>query len=58
MLFSFLRYLKFCADFFDHLGNRLDKEVKVKINLKINIYHVINWETNNNNTHIVQYLKK
>ena len=58
IIFSFLKYLYFCADVFDHAGNRLDKEVRVKINPKIDTYEVINWETYNNNTHIVQYLNK
>ena len=29
---------------------------KAKVNFKM--YDVINWKTNNNNTHIAQYLKK
>ena len=45
---------KFLSDFFNHVGKRLDK--KVKVNVKI--YDVINWTTNNHNTHTVQYLKK
>ena len=32
------------------------KRLVRKVNLKI--YDVINWETNNYNTHIAQYLKK
>ena len=42
---SSFRFFRFFF-FFDHLGKRLDK-----------IYDVIHWETNNYNTHIVQYLK-
>ena len=32
-VFSVLRYLNFCPDFFDHVRKRLDK--KAKFNLKI-----------------------
>ena len=39
---------------FGHVGKQLDKNAKV--NLKI--CEVTNWEANNYNTHIVQYLKK
>ena len=53
-LFLFLRYLNFCPEFCGHVGERPDK--KVKINFKIN--DVTDWEMNNCNTHIVQYLKK
>ena len=53
-LFSFLRYLNFCLDFFGHVGKRLDK--KLKVNLKI--YVVTAWLTNYYNTHIGQYIKK
>ena len=53
-LFLFLSCLKFCPDFFRHVGKRLDK--KAKANFKI--HAVINWETNNYNTRIAQYLKK
>ena len=46
--------VKFCPDF---LGNDVKwLENIVKTNFKI--YDVINWETNNHNTHIAQYLKK
>ena len=31
MLFSFLRYLNFYLDFFDHVGKRLDKKAKIKL---------------------------
>ena len=41
----------FCPSFF---GKQLDK--KVEANFKI--YDVIDWETNNYNTHMAQYLKK
>ena len=53
-LFSFLRYLNFCRNFFGHVGNCLDK--KAKLNFKI--YDVTNLKTNNYNAHIVKYLKK
>ena len=53
-LFSFWRCLKFCSDFFGHVGKWPDK--KYKVNFKI--YDVIQWETNNYNTFIAQYLKK
>ena len=48
----FLRNLNFCPDFFGYVGKRLDKRAKVNKN-----YYVINWKTNNYNTHIAQYLK-
>ena len=38
---------------FDHTGKRLDN--KAKVNVKI--YDVIDWETDNYNTSITQYLK-
>ena len=50
----FLTYLNFCPEFFNHVEKWLSK--KAKDNFKIN--DVINWETNNYNTHIPQYLKK
>ena len=50
----FLKYLNFCLDFFRHIGKQLDK--KAKVNFKT--YEVTNWETNNNNEHTAQYLKK
>ena len=50
-LFSLLRFLNFCPDFFGHVGKRFDK--KAKVNFKI--YDVINWETNKYNTHIAQH---
>ena len=49
-----LRYLHFCHDFFVYVRKRFDK--KVKFNFKS--YDVINWETNNYDTHIAQYLRK
>ena len=36
------------------VGKRLDHRAKVNLE----IYDVINWETNNYNTNIAQYLKK
>ena len=53
-LFSFLRYLQFCPDFFCYIGKQLDK--KTKVNFRI--YDVTNWNTNNCNKHIARYLKK
>ena len=38
----FLRYLRFCPYFFDHIGKRVDKKAK----LNFEIYVVINGETN------------
>ena len=53
MLFSLLLYY-FCPDFFGRVEKWLDK--KAKITFKS--YDVIDWEANNHNTHITQYLKK
>ena len=53
-VFSFLRFLSFCPDFFGHVGKRLDK--KVMVNFKIHDFAT--WEANNYNTHITQNLKK
>ena len=53
-LFSFLRYLYFCAGFFGYVGKRFDR--KAKVNYKI--CNAINWNTNNYNKHIARYLKK
>ena len=53
-LFSFLRYLQFCPDFFGYIGKRLDK--KPKVNLEI--YDATNWKIKNYNKHIARYLKK
>ena len=50
----FLRYLNFCSDFFSHVEKRPDKKAKVSFT----IHAVINWQTNNYNTHIAQGLKK
>ena len=44
----------FCSDVFGHVGKRLDK--KAKFNFKV--YDITNWQTNNYNTRIAQYLKK
>ena len=41
--FNFLRYLHFCLDFFDHVGNGINK----KANVKFKIYYVIGWTKNN-----------
>ena len=48
-VFSSVRYLNFCPDFFGHAAKQLDK--KDKDDLKV--YDVINWEINNYNTHIL-----
>ena len=53
-LFSFMRYLNFCLDFFSHVEKWLVK--KAKVNFKI--YNVTDSETNNYHTHVAQYLKK
>ena len=45
---------KFFPDIFGHAGKRLDK--KATVNFKI--YDIINWETNNYNTHTAQYSRK
>ena len=44
----------FSPDFFGRVRKRLDQKAKVDFK----IYHVMNWKTNNGNTHIAQYLKK
>ena len=51
---SFLRHLNLGSNFFGHLEKRLYK----KANVIFKIYDAINWETNDYNTHIAQYLKK
>ena len=53
-MFSFLRYLNLCPQFFNHVRKRLEK--KAKVNFKI--YDVINWDIINYNTYINQYLMK
>ena len=50
----FQRYLNVCSDFFGLAGKMLDKKAKVNSQ----IYDVTNWETNNQNVHIAQYLKR
>ena len=49
-----MKGLNFCPDFFDHVGQRLDK--KAKVSLKT--YDITGSATNNYNTHIAQYLEK
>ena len=49
----FSRYLNFYPNFFDDVVKQLDK--KATVNFKI--YDITDWETNNKNTYIVQYLK-
>ena len=46
--------INFCSDIYGYERKQLIK--KPKINFKI--YYLTHWETNNCNTHIVQYLKK
>ena len=53
-LFSFLRYLQFCPNFFYYIGKQLDK--KTKVNFKV--YDVTNWNTNNCNKCTARCLKK
>ena len=50
----FKRYFNFCPDFYDHVGKRLDK----KANVSLKIPDVTDCTTNNQNTDVVQYLKK
>ena len=45
---------KFLPDCFGHAGKRLNKKDK----FSFKIYDVTDWELNNYNTHIAQYLKK
>ena len=52
-LFLFLRCLNFCPDFFGYVEKWLDK--KDLVNFEIS--DIINWETNNSNTHIAQFPK-
>ena len=49
-----LKIFKFYPDVFGVDGKQLDKKSKVKFKN----YDVINWETNNENTHVAQYLQK
>ena len=53
LLALFVLYF-FFRGFFGQAGKGLDKKTK----FIFKIYDVINWETNNYNTHIAQYLKK
>ena len=52
-LFVFMIF-KLCPDFFSYIEKRFDGKAQVIFK----IYDIINWETNNCNTHIGQYLKK
>ena len=56
MLFISLEKLfsAFCPGVFGLVGKQLVK----KANVNFKIYEVLNWETNNYNAHIAQYLKK
>ena len=49
-----LKLFKFLLDFFAYARKGIDK--KAKVNFKI--YDFINWETNNQNKQIAQYLKR
>ena len=51
---SVLMVFKFLSRLFGHVGKQVDK--KPRINFKI--YDVTDWQINNYNTHIAQYLKK
>ena len=53
-LFSFLKYLNFCLEFFDYVRKLLDKKTKVKFKS----FDVSNWDTINHNKHITRYHKK
>ena len=53
-LCSVLRCSNIYPDAFGHVGERLKK--RDTVNFKI--HDIINWETNNYSTLIVQYLKK
>ena len=49
-VFSVLRYLNFCSNFFGHVEQRLDK----KANVNSKFYYVTNWEINYYIMHIAQ----
>ena len=51
---STLKIFKSCADFFGHVGRRLDKRAKVSFK----IYDITKLVTNNFNTNFTEYLKK
>ena len=48
----FLRSLNFCPHFF----GRVEKRILKKAQVSFEFYDVLNWETNNGNTHIAQYI--
>ena len=50
----FLRYFNTYPDFLGHVRKRLDK--KARVNFKI--CDIINWQTNNYNTHITQISRR
>ena len=52
-IFLLLKFLNFCPHYFGHVGKRIDEKVKVIFKL----YDVKDWEINNYNTNIDQYLK-
>ena len=49
-----LRFINVCPEFSGHLEKRLEKKAKIFFK----IYEVIEWETNNHDTHTTQYLQK
>ena len=53
-ILSFSRNLNFCPDLFGYVEKRINKKAKVNLN----IYGLTDWEINNYNTRIIQYLKK
>ena len=52
-IFLLLKFLNFCPHYSSHVGKRLDEKVKVIFKF----YDVKDWEINNYNTNIDQYLK-
>ena len=52
--FLFSRYLIVLPDIFSHERTRLGRKAKVYFK----IYDITNWEKDNFNTHIAQWLKK
>ena len=53
-LFSFLRYLGFCPNFYGHVGKWLDE--KAKVNFKY--YGATDWTIVNCYTNTAQYFKE
>ena len=52
-----IKIILFLNNFPDFFG-RVKKQFGKKLKVNFQVYDVINWETNNCNTHITQYLKK